>query len=62
MALVLSAGLASGEIARAVDGGAAATLDRIADLAGVVDAVRRLHRAADPPGVRAAARHQGEGA
>jgi DNA-binding NarL/FixJ family response regulator len=42
-ALVLSASLDPAELARAVDSGAAATLDKTADLDRVVDTVRRLH-------------------
>jgi signal transduction histidine kinase len=48
-ALVLSASLDPEELARAVDSGAAATLDKATDLADLVDAARRLHRAAAPP-------------
>jgi signal transduction histidine kinase/CheY-like chemotaxis protein len=48
-ALVLSASLDSAEIPRARNSGAALTLDKIADLNKLVDAVRQLHRAADPP-------------
>jgi PAS domain S-box-containing protein len=48
-ALVLSASLDPAEIPRARNSGAALTLDKIADLNKLVDAVRQLHRAADPP-------------
>jgi DNA-binding NarL/FixJ family response regulator len=43
-AIVVSASLDPAEIARAIESGAAAALDKIADLDEVVDAVRRLHR------------------
>jgi DNA-binding NarL/FixJ family response regulator len=48
-ALVLSASLDPDEIARAIDSGAAAVLDKTADLDELVDAVRRLHHGAAPP-------------
>jgi PAS domain S-box-containing protein len=44
-ALVLSASLDPAEIARALESGAAVTLDKTADLDQLVDTVRRLHRA-----------------
>jgi PAS domain S-box-containing protein len=47
--LVLSASLDPAEIARAVDSGAAATLDKTADLDDLVHTVRRLHRGAAQP-------------
>jgi PAS domain S-box-containing protein len=43
-ALVLSASLDPEDLARAIDSGAAATLDKTTDLDDLVDAVRRLHR------------------
>jgi CheY-like chemotaxis protein len=48
-ALVLSASLDPGEVARAIDMGAAVTLDKTANLDQLVDTVRRLHRGAAPP-------------
>lgn len=48
-ALVLSASLDPLQIARAIDSGAAATLDRTAELDELVDSVRRLHHGAVPP-------------
>jgi PAS domain S-box-containing protein len=47
-ALVLSATLDPDEITRATSSGAAATLDKIADLPDLVDVVRRLHRGTAP--------------
>ncbi|MCW3015699.1 MAG: domain S-box protein [Solirubrobacterales bacterium] len=48
-AVVLSASLDPIEITRAIDSGAAAALDKTAELDELVDAVRRLHRGAAPP-------------
>jgi CheY-like chemotaxis protein len=48
-ALVLSASVDPVEIARAIDSGAAGTLDKTADLDQLVDTVRRLHRGEQPP-------------
>jgi PAS domain S-box-containing protein len=48
-ALVLSASLDPVEVARAIDMGAAVTLDKTANLDQLVDTVRRLHRGAAPP-------------
>ena len=48
-ALVLSASLDPAEIPRARDSGAALTLDKIADLNKLADAVRQLHRSTEPP-------------
>jgi DNA-binding NarL/FixJ family response regulator len=49
-AVVLSATLDRAEIARAIDSGAAVTLDKTADLDQLVDTVRRLHRGEQPAG------------
>jgi DNA-binding NarL/FixJ family response regulator len=48
-ALVLSATLDPAEIARAIESGAAATLDKTAELDELVDRVRRLHKGAALP-------------
>jgi DNA-binding NarL/FixJ family response regulator len=48
-ALVLSASLDPAEIARAIESGAAATLDKTAELDELVDRVRPLHNGAALP-------------
>jgi PAS domain S-box-containing protein len=48
-ALVLSASLDPAEITRAIEMGAAGTLDKTADLDQLLDTVRRLHRGVAPP-------------